>query len=77
MMIKVQLTTSNDTQEYYLLGAGYGITKPIPRGTIFPHTINEKDSHRLVCICDEKGEIHWAHSNHVRVISIDGVKLHG
>lgn len=74
-MIKVRLTSSDNNQEYYLLGAGYGVTKPIPRGSIFPFSVSERDTHRLVCLCDDQGEIHWAHSKHVKVISIEGVAL--
>lgn len=76
-MIKVRLITSKSDQQYYLLGAGYGVTKPIPRGSLFPFSVTEKDSHRLVCVCDEQGVIHWAHSKDVIVISIDGVELNG
>lgn len=72
-MVKVKLK-SND-KEYAMLGTGYGMFRAQgPTGwTGFPKT--NEGSEKVVAICSSDGEILWAKSEDVYVVSIDGVAI--
>ena len=74
-MIKVRLRKGRNKGEYILLGTGYGIARTSQKGSLFDFKVREGDTQRVVALCDYEGNIHWAESKNVQVISVDGKYL--
>ena len=61
-------------KDYVLLGTGFGAFKSsrpgLFLGDLFP--TEEKGQITMVALCNQQGEIRWAQSEDVTVVSIDG-----
>ena len=62
------------SETYVFLGSGFGMFQSKKPNWLFGDLLSDTDSGslKLICACDQHGEIVWLNSDNVEVISIDG-----
>ncbi len=73
-MIVVKLKSTNE--EFVLLGAGYGMFKAKGQAHGFAFNSTDEGDKQAICMCDKYGEIYWADSSDVAVVSVDGETIY-
>lgn len=63
---------------YFLIGTSYSFYKDTSPsflgGNLFPN--EDEGEFKLAAVCDEQGEIKWFPTDEIKVIEVDGVKVH-